>query len=209
MAVRGTLLALLLALAALVAGCGDDGDVEAEPEPEPDAPTEDEDGGDDDGDEDGEGGEEAAGGDSDVEVTVEGEDGEDITVRGEEDEDGGMSAEVESDDGTVGVDAGNLPDEWPDEWPVPADDVEVGQVFTLEDDEALVIEAMFGYTDDFDATIAYVESLADEGWDIDVTDDSDEFVDRANVEVEGFGWGGEIEVIEAPNTVMNITLVQG
>ena len=179
---RSLLVPLMLAAALALAACGGDD------EPAVDADTD--------------------AGDGDVEVTVEGEDGEDVTVRGEEDEDGGMSAEVESDDGTVGLDAGNLPDEWPDEWPVP-DEVEVSNVFTLEDDDALVIEGMLAHTGDFDTTVAYVESLADEGWDVTVTDDSDEFVDRANVEIEGFGWGGEIEILEAPNTVMNITLVDG
>ena len=179
---RSLLVALLLTAALVLAACG--GDDEAAVDAEPDT------------------------GDGDVEVTVEGEDGEDVTVRGEEDEDGGMSAEVESEDGTVGLDAGNLPDEWPDEWPVP-DDVEVSNMFTLEDDDALMIQGMLAHTGGFDAAIAYLEGLTDEGWDVTVSDESDEFMDRANVEIEGFGWGGEIEVVEAPNAAMNITLIDG
>lgn len=137
------------------------------------------------------------------EVTIEGEDGGDVTVR----EDGDESVEVETDDGTMGVGT-ELPDEWPEEFHVPEDDVEVGRAFTSDVDDGFVIEAMFGYTDDFDATIAYVEGLADDGWDVEVDDDSDEFTQRADVLLTGFGWVGEIEVVEAPNTVMNIMLVR-
>ena len=180
------LASLLAALALLVVGCADDGDPEPEDDPTVDV---------------------GEGDDSDVEITVEDEDGEEITVRSEEDEDG-ISSEVESDDGTVGLTAGDLPDEWPEEFPVP-DAVEVGQVFTVDEGEGLEIQAMFGYTDDFDATVAYVESLADEGWDLDITDASDEFMDRADVAINGFGWDGEIEVVEGPNTIMNITLAGG
>lgn len=172
-------LTLLLASALVLAGCGGD-------DPVDDAVAE------------------GAGNGDESEITVDGEDGEDVTVRG----DGDDSVEVETDDGTMGLTAGGLPDEWPEEFVVLEDDVEVGNAFTFDDDDGFGIEAMFGYTDDFDATIAYVEGLADEGWDVDVVDDSDDFVERAEVTLTGFGWDGEIEVIEAPNTVMNITLVR-
>lgn len=109
-------------------------------------------------------------------------------------------------DGTADAGRRSLPEGWPEELAVPDDDVLVAQASPSDDgfDAALI------YRDDYDATMAYLQGLANEGWEVDLAREEGALLRQSLTVLTGFGWRAEAEVQEVldDETTLLLTLVR-
>jgi hypothetical protein len=82
----------------------------------------------------------------------------------------------------------DLPEEWPDELPVH-DGVELGRVMVDEHDDGTVsVTLQYRTEESVEESAAWLESLADEGWDVEVDEGSEGTSKFVDGNLEGHGW---------------------
>jgi hypothetical protein len=106
---------------------------------------------------------------------------------GDESDEGDEAEEAEAAEGG-GSQPADLPEQWPEELPLH-DGVELGRVIVDERDDGTVLVTLQYSTDEStDESAAYLESLADEGWDVEVEEGSEGTSTFVDGNLEGHGW---------------------
>jgi hypothetical protein len=91
-----------------------------------------------------------------------------------------------ADDG--GSQPDDLPEEWPDELSVHGG-VELGRVIVEEsDDGTAFIQLQYRTDESVEESAAWLESLADDGWDVEVEEGSEGISEFVDASLEGYGW---------------------
>ncbi len=81
-----------------------------------------------------------------------------------------------------------VPDEWPEQLPVHTDG-SVGRTEVIEHDDGTVrVELQYSLSQSTDEALAYLESLADEGWDVQADEGSEGTSSFVDGNLEGHGW---------------------
>jgi len=105
---------------------------------------------------------------------------------------------IEDDEGAMLPDPGELTDAWPSDLPLPDHpSAEVVMSTSFSEPDAEILDALVSVDISFDEVQAYLDSLAEAGIDVEVTDDRTDMEPASLfVDISGDNWDGLISVVD-------------